>query len=64
MAEIETKMLNESTINPKGWKPYVDEVFSLWYVNKQNIDLVIEQANRIHPAIKFTAEISVKEIIF
>ena len=34
MAEIETKMLNESRINPKVWKRYIDEVFSLWDVNK------------------------------
>ena len=34
MAEIETKMLNESRINPKVWKRYIDEVFSPWDVNK------------------------------
>ena len=34
MAEIETKMLNESRIKPKVWKRYIDEVFSPWDVNK------------------------------
>ena len=39
----------------------MDDVFSLWYANKQDIDLFIEQANTFHP-IKFTSEISEKEI--
>ena len=64
MAEIKTKMLNESRIKPKVWKRYIDDVFSLWDVSKQDIDLFIEQANTFHPTIKFTAEISDKEITF
>ena len=41
-----------------------DDVFSLWDVNRKDIDLFIEQANTFHPTIKFTAEISEKEITF
>ena len=69
MLEIETKMLKESRIKPKAWKRYIDDVFclfspALWDVSKQNIDLFIEQANTFHPTIKFTAELSEKEITF
>ena len=64
MAEIETKMLNGSRIKPKVWKRYIDDVFSLLDVSKQDIYLFIEQANTFHPTIKFTAEISDKEITF
>ena len=64
MAEIETKMLDESRIKPKVWKRYIDDVFSLWDVNRKDIDLFIEQANTFHPTTKFTAEISEKEITF
>ena len=39
-------------------------VSSLWNVNKQDIDHFIEQANKFHPMIKFTAKISEKEITF
>ena len=39
------------------WKRYIDDVFSLWDVNRKDIDLFIEQANKFHPTIKFTAEI-------
>ena len=41
-----------------------DDVFSLWDVNKKDIDLFIEEASTFHPTIKFTAEISEKEITF
>ena len=46
------------------WKRYIDDIFSLWDVNKPDIDKFIEQANSHHPTIKFTAEISNTEIIF
>ena len=46
------------------WKRYIDDVFSLSNINIEEIDRFIEQANRHHPTIKFTAEISDKEIIF
>jgi len=29
MAEIETKMLNQSNIKPRVWKRYIDDLFSL-----------------------------------
>ena len=64
MAEIETKLLHQSSIKPRVWKRYIDDVFSLWDVRKQDIDLFIEQANTFHPTIKFTAEISETEITF
>ena len=41
MAEIETKMLNESRIKPQAWKHYIDDALSLWDVNRQGIDLFI-----------------------
>ena len=41
-----------------------DDVFSLWDVNRKDIDLFIEQANTFHPPIKFTAKISEKEHTF
>ena len=57
-------MLNQSNIKPRVWKRYIDDVFSLWDTSKQDTDLFIEQAITFHPTIKFTAEISEKEITF
>ena len=58
MTEIETNLLSQSRIKPIVWKRYIDDVFSLWDVQKQDIDLFIQQANTFQPTIKFTAEIS------
>ena len=39
----------------------IDDVFSLWDTNKDEIHNFIEQANSYHPTIKqFTAEVSKK----
>ena len=37
---------------------YIDDIFSQWVSTRQEISLFIEQANKFHPTIKFTAEIS------
>ena len=46
------------------WKRFIDDVFSLRNIDKQEIDLFLEQANSFQPTLKFTAEISDKEITF
>ena len=64
MAEIETKIILQSDTKPREWKRYIDDVFSLWDNDKNDVDRFIEQANKFHPTIKFTAEISENEITF
>ena len=43
---------------------YIDDMFSLWDCNKQEINLFIEQANSFYPTVKLTAEISENETTF
>ena len=64
MAETETNLLNQSRIKPIAWKRYIDDVFSLWDTKREDLDIFIAQANKYHPTIKFTAEISDTEIAF
>ena len=64
MAEIETKIILQSDTKPREWKRYIDDVFSLWDNDKKDVDRFIEQANKFHPTIQFTAEISENEITF
>ena len=56
--------MSQSRIKPTVRKRFIDDVFSLWDIDKQEIDLFLEQANSFHPTIKFTAEIPDKEITF
>ena len=46
------------------WKRYIDDVFSLWDTNREEIDQFILEANRHHPTIKFAAEISEEKTNF
>ena len=64
MAEIETNLTQQNNTKPREWKRYIDDVFSLWDCNRNEVERFIEQANTFHPTIKFTAEISENEIIF
>ena len=64
MAEIETKLIQQNDIKPREWKRYIYDVFCLWDSDKKDVDLFIEQANKFHPTIKFTAEISENQITF
>ena len=58
MSAVETEIINKSSRKPLEWKRYIDDVFSLWHTNKEEIDRFILEANSHHPTIKFTAEIS------
>ena len=64
MAKIETTLIQQSETKPKEWRRYIDDIFTLWDSHEKDVDQFIEQANKFHPTIKFTAEISENEITF
>ena len=64
MAVVETEILNLSALKPLVWKRYIDDILSIWNVHKHQVTQFIEQANKHHQTIKFTAEISYTEITF
>ena len=64
MSAIETRLISQSPTKPLVWKRYIDDVFSLWDIHKEEKGSFIELANNHHPTIKFTADISETEITF
>ena len=65
MAEIETRIrIQQSNTSPRVWERYVGDIFSLWDSNIQEVNLFIDQANRLHPTIKLTAKVSENKITF
>ena len=64
MAAVETEIIERSSKKPLIWKRYIDNVFSLWNLNQEEITAFIELANNYHATTKFTAEISDTEITF
>ena len=61
MSALETEIINRSHFKPLTWKRYIDDVFSLWNINKEEINSFLELANS-YLTIKFTAKISDREI--
>ena len=64
MAVVERAIINLSVVKPLVWKRYIGDIFSIWNANKQQAMQFIEQANKHHQTIRFTAEISSTEITF
>jgi len=64
MTNIEKEILRQSTYKPLVWKRLVDDAFLLWNITKDEVDDFTVQANKLHPTIKFTAEILEKEFTF
>ena len=52
------------TFRPLEWKRYINDILSLWKVNKKEIEEFIVQEKSHHPTVKFTAEIADKETNF
>ena len=53
MAKVETEILNQSALKPLVWKRFIDDIFSLWNITREDI-------TQHHQAIEFTAEVSQK----
>ena len=64
MGKVETEILSQSALKPLTWKRYIDDIFSLWDTSREDLTHFIEQANKHHPTILFTAEISDTETTF
>ena len=64
MGKVESQILSQSALKPLAWKRYIDDIFSIWNINKDEVTEFIEQANSHHPTIKFTAEVSDIETTF
>ena len=64
MSAIETEIINKSPHQPLLWKTFIDDMFSLWNIDKEEIYSSIELAKNHHPTIKFTAEVSDTETFF
>jgi len=64
MGKVETEILSQSAPKPLAWKQYIDDIFSLWDTSREDLTQFIDQANKHHPTVKFTAEISDTETTF
>ena len=64
ISSVETEIIDKSKIKPLGWKRYIDDVISMWDTTREGTDEFILVANRHHPTIHLTAEISEEKTNF
>jgi len=64
MAKVESQIVNRSAQEQLARKRYIDDILSIWNINKDEVTQFIKQANSHHPTFKFTAEVSDTETTF
>ena len=62
MGKLETQLLQYTTDRPSTWWRYIDDIFAIWSVGQERLQLFLQEINNFHPTIKFTSEWS-KECI-
>ena len=64
MYYLESNLLNKSTLKPKTWLRFIDDIFMIWPHGTQALTLFMDMINSHHSTIKFTYEYHTKEIPF
>ena len=64
MAVLEEAILKEADFKPYLWSRYIDDICFLWEHGEEKLRSFINDINKIHPTIKFTAEWSKTSINF
>ena len=55
MTELEEEILRKAEFKPYLWWRYIDDIFFLWEHGEEKLKSFIDNVNKIHPTIKFTA---------
>ena len=58
MAELEEEIVKESEYKPYLWWRYIGDIFFLWAYGENKFKSFIDKISKVHPTIKFTAELS------
>ena len=64
MDELETKMLSSFPLKPLLYLRYIDDIFIIWDHGKDALKSFEAHVNSFHTSIKFTLEVSPKQVSF
>lgn len=64
MGYLEEKLLDKALFKPHTYKRFIDDIFLIWIHSLQTLNEFVDYLNSAHKTIKFTSEISEKEISF
>ena len=64
MAELEEEILGKAEFKPSLWWRYIDDIIFLWEHGEEKLKTFIDNINKMHPTIRFTADWSKTSITF
>ena len=64
MAEVEEGFLGKVVFKPYLWWRFIDDIFFIWEHGEEQLKPFIDNINKMHPAIKLTADWSKTSINF
>lgn len=64
MADFENRYIYTYHLQPTLYKRYIDDCIMIWQHGRTELDRFLDHLNACHDSIKFTAEISDKEVPF
>ena len=64
MAELEEEILRKTEFKPYLWWRNIDDIFFLWEHGEEKLKPFLDNINKMHPTINFTADWSKTSINF
>ena len=64
MAELEEEILRKEEFKPHLWWRYIDDISFLWEHGEEKLKSLLDNINKMHPTITFTADWSKTSINF
>ena len=64
MNNLERRVLANMDATPSIWWRCIDDIFSIWPHDEEQLLEFLKKINQFHPSVKFTAEWSVKSVAF
>ena len=64
MADLKENYIFKHSTQPLYYRRYIDDIFLLWTESMEQLNTFKIYLNQIHPTIKFTFEVSIKQITY
>ena len=64
MDRVGSDFLKNEEVKPLIWLRYIDDIFCVWTESKEKLISFLDRLNSFHPNLKFTFDMSTKEVNF
>ena len=57
IGRLEGQLLRSVSLKPFSWFGFIDDVDMKWTHGPENLEIFLQEANRFHPTVRFTASL-------